>query len=172
MKICSKCGQSKEESEYFRRKDTGRLRTYCKECQLAHNKTWRDNNLEVKQESDRRWRENNKERNAENKMDWKRRNQFSVVLSSSRTCAKKKGWVACSATVKELEVAFTGKCAVCGVSEVECNMRLAMDHCHKTGFFRGWLCVACNTAIGMLKDDPELLLRAVEYLENAKGKLD
>lgn len=38
-------------------------------------------------------------------------------------------------------------------------------HCHKTGKVRGLLCFNCNTGIGKLKDDIELLKRAVEYLE-------
>jgi hypothetical protein len=31
------------------------------------------------------------------------------------------------------------RCAFCGVGPVEC-----MDHDHKTGRFRGWVCLSCN----------------------------
>ena len=41
---------------------------------------------------------------------------------------------------------------------------LHLDHCHKTGAFRGWLCVKCNAGIGMLGDDLSGVLRAVAYL--------
>lgn len=42
---------------------------------------------------------------------------------------------------------------------------MAVDHCHETHRVRGLLCSACNTAIGLLQDDPEVLRRAASYLE-------
>jgi hypothetical protein len=42
--------------------------------------------------------------------------------------------------------------------------RLGIDHSHKTGRFRGWLCHNCNTAIGLLSEDVELMERAIAYL--------
>jgi Recombination endonuclease VII len=44
---------------------------------------------------------------------------------------------------------------------------LCFDHDHVTGTFRGWLCRACNAAIGALGDDLPGVQRAVRYLENA-----
>lgn len=41
-----------------------------------------------------------------------------------------------------------------------------LDHCHITGKIRGIICRKCNTGIGMLMDNPSLLRRAAEYLEN------
>ena len=56
-----------------------------------------------------------------------------------------------------------GACAICGT---EPNGRaLAVDHNHDTGLVRGLLCHHCNTAIGLLDDSPERLIRAIEYLE-------
>lgn len=42
---------------------------------------------------------------------------------------------------------------------------LALDHCHFTGKFRGWLCHRCNTAIGLLGDLPISVALALAYLE-------
>lgn len=53
-------------------------------------------------------------------------------------------------------------CAICG--QVEDNRRLVVDHDHATGKVRGLLCNKCNTALGLFKDDPELLSRAIEYI--------
>jgi len=55
-----------------------------------------------------------------------------------------------------------GVCAICG--EPPRTRRLAVDHCHKGGHVRGLLCSHCNGAIGMLKDDPVIANKAVEYL--------
>lgn len=57
----------------------------------------------------------------------------------------------------------SGVCAICGKAEQK--RRLAVDHCHHTGAIRGLLCGLCNTAIGKLNDDVNLLKKAVEYLE-------
>lgn len=56
-----------------------------------------------------------------------------------------------------------GKCAIC---EEKCvtNKELAIDHCHKTGRIRGLLCMRCNTALGMFRDNPLLLEKAYIYL--------
>ncbi|MFI5397590.1 MAG: endonuclease domain-containing protein [Candidatus Binatia bacterium] len=64
------------------------------------------------------------------------------------------------ATVPQERAPF---CAICGGTH-----RICLDHDHKTGAFRGWLCNACNRALGMLKDDPAILRRAADYIESAK----
>jgi hypothetical protein len=44
---------------------------------------------------------------------------------------------------------------------------LALDHCHLTGRFRGWLCDACNLGMGKLGDTAEALQKALEYLKRS-----
>jgi hypothetical protein len=41
----------------------------------------------------------------------------------------------------------------------------AIDHNHDSGEFRGVLCIKCNSLLGMAKDDKNILLAAIEYLE-------
>jgi hypothetical protein len=54
------------------------------------------------------------------------------------------------------------ECEICGgVSE---RRVLMLDHCHKTGKFRGWLCLKCNSGLGMFRDSQMLLLKAFAYL--------
>lgn len=43
---------------------------------------------------------------------------------------------------------------------------LALDHCHATGRFRGWLCGSCNITLGHMKDSPALLRSLAVYLES------
>lgn len=50
-----------------------------------------------------------------------------------------------------------------------CNTEISgknkhLDHNHTTLVARGWLCHSCNVAIGLLKEDPVLFKKALEYL--------
>lgn len=49
--------------------------------------------------------------------------------------------------------------------------KLNIDHCHKTNRFRGMLCLRCNQALGLLRDDPKLLVKAAAYLKKKKGRI-
>lgn len=60
-------------------------------------------------------------------------------------------------------------CDICGVKKDFHKMYI--DHCHKTNKVRGLLCVACNSAIGQLKDSPELLKKAIDYIKAAGSNL-
>lgn len=40
-----------------------------------------------------------------------------------------------------------------------------VDHSHKSGRVRGYLCGSCNRGIGLLKDDPKILIAGANYLE-------
>lgn len=51
-------------------------------------------------------------------------------------------------------------CEVCGGST-----RIAYDHDHTTGKHRGWLCMKCNTALGLVNDDIEILHKLIMYLQ-------
>ncbi len=59
------------------------------------------------------------------------------------------------------------KCELCDRHTRDLTRALALDHCHVTGRFRGWLCGNCNTGLGKLGDDAEGLYRALEYLSRA-----
>lgn len=62
------------------------------------------------------------------------------------------------------------KCAICGAEIGDSNgNRLYVDHDHKTGKVRGLLCANCNFGIGSLKDDVEILKKAILYLEGKNG---
>ena len=54
------------------------------------------------------------------------------------------------------------RCECCG--KLPGKRALALDHDHKTGEFRGWLCVKCNVSIGQLGDDLDGVMCAVRYL--------
>jgi len=40
-----------------------------------------------------------------------------------------------------------------------------LDHCHTTNKIRGILCPCCNKGLGQIKDNPEILTKAINYLQ-------
>ncbi len=58
------------------------------------------------------------------------------------------------------------RCAICGEKNGD-GRELHADHDHATGKIRGLLCFKCNTALGLFRDSPRLLARAIVYLEES-----
>lgn len=59
---------------------------------------------------------------------------------------------------------FTGSCDICDKPIQGKNKH--RDHSHTSGETRGWLCHSCNVGLGHFQDDPELLGKAIAYLEH------
>ncbi len=57
-----------------------------------------------------------------------------------------------------------GVCFIC--KQPPKKVKLAVDHCHKTGLIRGLLCMFCNRAISLFRDDLERFKNVISYLEN------
>jgi hypothetical protein len=69
-------------------------------------------------------------------------------------------------------------CPICDRNEDQCRGKggsrsgtWCLDHNHKTGEFRGWLCHDCNRALGNFKDDTDLLEKALNYLKSTQTSL-
>jgi hypothetical protein len=62
----------------------------------------------------------------------------------------------------EMAILQGHSCAIC----TDSSSKLHVDHNHATGKIRGLLCNNCNRAIGLLKDDTQVLLNAAEYVKN------
>lgn len=58
-----------------------------------------------------------------------------------------------------------GKCAICGTEDTGKRKAFAVDHCHSCGEVRGLLCAPCNTAIGSLREDLDIMQRAMDYVK-------
>lgn len=56
-----------------------------------------------------------------------------------------------------------GKCYLCGSTQ---DRNLAVDHCHSTGRVRRLLCSMCNQALGLFKDNADILKKAALYVES------
>ncbi len=77
-------------------------------------------------------------------------------------------------TLKDYQDMFTeqlGLCKICRLPELKRRngklLPLSVDHDHNTGAVRGLLCCRCNHALGKMRDNPKILRRAAEYLEQA-----
>lgn len=66
------------------------------------------------------------------------------------------------------------KCAICKQENLSVTndrtqiRKLAIDHCHKTGKFRGIICVHCNNGLGYFRDNVDFLKSAIDYLNERK----
>ena len=58
-----------------------------------------------------------------------------------------------------------GCCAICG-SELIGGQQTHVDHDHATGKVRALLCGHCNRMLGQAREDPEILAKAIEYLQS------
>ena len=63
------------------------------------------------------------------------------------------------------------KCPICdeklkviGINDVR---KPNIDHCHVTGKVRGILCHRCNKALGLLRDDIQIIERALNYIRKS-----
>lgn len=58
-----------------------------------------------------------------------------------------------------------GLCAICLQTPRHSDGRpLFVDHCHATNKVRGLLCNTCNQAIGLMRENPLVLRRALNYI--------
>ena len=64
-------------------------------------------------------------------------------------------------TIEEADKIQATPCEICG----DATAPSVIDHNHQTGQVRGALCTKCNQGIGLLKDSPIVLKKALEYLE-------
>lgn len=59
------------------------------------------------------------------------------------------------------------KCACC-----EKESELVIDHNHKTGIFRDLVCNKCNTIIGLLDEDKEMIKKILNYIQKHDNNIN
>lgn len=91
--------------------------------------------------------------------------------SECRECGKKQSKVREKLKKQHIKPDTDYNCPVCHRTYDEIKFLgnrhggWCLDHDHKTGEFRGWLCHDCNKALGFFKDDTKLLKSAIKYIE-------
>lgn len=182
MKICSKCNQNKEETEFpWVRKDK-QLRNQCKECysELGRKK-YRLN------EGKRTCKVCNETKDIEmfkllnlnaysyntysfscascydDYLEIIRQKQIEYNRNYNKSHRRKYKYGLEHDDYLTMVEKQNGLCAIC--QEIPKRRGLMVDHNHNTGTIRGLLCDTCNRAIGLLKDNFLILARASEYLK-------
>ena len=105
----------------------------------------------------------NKERLNMESLEWHLNNKDKIIHSNRVNNLKNYGL-----TIDGYNKMFSdqnGCCAVCGRHQSEFKKRLAVDHNHITKKVRKLLCNQCNTAIGLLNEDKNIIMNVIKYLE-------
>ena len=145
------------------------LQIICKKCQASKTREWYSSNKEycIKKRSERF--QKNKLQDSANVLKWQRENPDKL-----RGYHLKRKYGITLEQYNGLFINQNGLCKICNKTETAIDRKnsklrdLAVDHCHKTKQIRGLLCTCCNTALGLLKDNIELLEKAITYLEKSK----
>ncbi len=64
------------------------------------------------------------------------------------------------------------KCAICSTTEPGSKNGWNIDHCHKSGQVRFILCAHCNRGLGAFFDNPALMRKAANILEQYQHQAD
>lgn len=153
MRICKKCGEAKELLEFStsgKYKGLPQFRGDCKKCNASAAKKKREN-PEIR------------ERQARAAREWKHRNP-----ENARAAQRKSSYGITDEQFRALLLGQNNKCLICGFVFENTGKQTTsphVDHCHATRKVRGLLCWSCNIALGYLKDNLVLVMRAAEYLQ-------
>lgn len=115
----------------------------CRPCWAAYMREYNSKNVEKTRERHRLWKINNPESYKNSHL----KTMFGITLEEYNILFEEQG----------------GVCAIC--SSPPKRKMLAVDHCHTTGKVRGLLCSNCNTSLGLVKEDPDILLQMINYIE-------
>lgn len=175
-KICSRCKENKNSSEFSPDSRTPDGLTYrCKSCRNLDYKL----NNKVYREKAKKYREANKEKINKRNSEYFYKNRETILerqrdKSGSYYKAKReREWAAMGvrdfnySNYIQLKTKQDCKCKICGRHEEELERELAVDHDHETGEVRGLLCCSCNLGIGYLKHNISLLEKSIDYLETS-----
>ena len=139
IKICTQCKESKHIDDF--RSRGGKLKhlkkSHCNSCLTKSHKSWVIDNQDKVRE-------------------YRSRDPWTIVKRCSRH------GISPEQLIDKYE-SQSCKCSICKKS-IELSDS-AIDHNHETGEFRGVLCKTCNRALGLFKDNTEILMSAYQYLK-------
>lgn len=145
-RVCKECKINKPFSEFSPHpRGADGIRRVCKTCQAKQARQYR-NDPAVRAKAAKKAREY-RAANPDYAKNYRRKHNL-----------KRYGLTV--ETFDQLLSSQNGLCAICEQTPVNPHI----DHDHETGEVRGILCGNCNTGIGMLKDNSEIVEKAAKYL--------
>jgi hypothetical protein len=146
-RVCTKCGIEKSLYDFYKTtKNRLGLRTECKECTNKSNRSWYKT---VSEENGERLKNHRK-----SGMKTRLKLNFDLTLEQYEELLKSQNY----------------ECAVCQRHVDDLNKRMAVDHAHvdsdyyKADEIRGLLCEDCNLRLIGDRVNPEIFMRAANYL--------
>lgn len=154
IKICKHCSKEKTFDEFAKRpsRKIG-YQSWCRKCMNEYKKR-------IPKYKETR-REYDKKNRKKIQMSDRKRNRKRILEKFGIS----------EQVYDELLIAQDGKCAICKNDETAVDnryglkKRLAVDHNHITGKIRGLLCTKCNSALGFLKEDINIIISMLKYIE-------
>jgi len=149
-KACTKCGEVKDLELFHPSKVNKDGRTsHCRDCRNSARREYGRNNKKELNKQRREWYVGNRDYELGKAKHYNLR-KYGITLSNYDEMLNKQH----------------GVCRICG--EIPSGrFSLSVDHNHETGKVRGLLCGKCNFAIGLMRDNPDLLRKSAQYLEEA-----
>lgn len=143
MKQCKKCKETRPFDEFYKQDSvTHPYAPNCKQCKYAYNQQYKRKNWN---------RIHDKRKGLER--EYQLKTKYGITLQAYDEMLKAQG----------------GCCGICGLPEEYKDRsgniaQLCVDHCHTTNKVRKLLCKRCNMALGLMRDNPELLDVAANYI--------
>ncbi len=97
-----------------------------------------------------------------------KRQQYSEDPDRFKAAMRKRQYGITEFQFNDLMILQNGSCAICGFVFENASKNITsphVDHCHDTKKIRGLLYTNCNAGLGQFKDSPEILQRAIKYLQ-------
>jgi hypothetical protein len=154
MKTCNRCLETKDFSLFHNDKyKKDGFRSTCKKCYSQYHLKRYQTNPEKERERVKKYRQQLRDTNPQK-----------LVLSNRKTKLKRAYGIGLEEYDKMLK-AQNYKCAVCGIKQEEAGKKgLVVDHCHDSGKIRALLCSNCNSSLGLLKEDLQVLESLKNYI--------
>lgn len=160
MKVCTRCKEEKSLDCYsiHQRSKGNLLRAQCKDCHAIARKETYQRHAEKRRAYSKEYHQANLEENRRKAREGQLKRKYGITLEQYNKMLEDQN----------------GVCLICsgtgGMSHMLTPLVVDHDHtccegqttCGKC--VRGLLCSGCNTGIGLLKDDPNILLAAAAYL--------
>ncbi len=168
-KICSKCKKRKILSEFYKHKGHKfGVSSACKKCIRQRNKEdyYTSPRIKIANKKYCNSPRGKKTRQYYRQTDGYKFNRWKYWLRDKYGLTPEQ--------YNQMALDQHGLCIICKQPETASNqyglMRLAVDHNHETGKICGLLCQRCNSAIGLLREDAEILKRAIKYLGDKNAR--